>query len=120
MANTFLKLPLSASVDGKQIVLATTASTVADYIHTTPEGTTSTDEIWLYAYNDSTATQQVTILWGGISDPADACRVGVTSKTGRSLIVDGKLLRNGLTVRAFAAVSGSVIIDGFINRITTA
>lgn len=119
MANTFVKLPLSASSYGKQIPLNTTASSVATPIHTAPEGTGSIDEVWLYAYNDDTANSiLVSVLWGGTTEPDDVSRTSIGARTGRNLIVDGKLLQNGLTISAYAATTASISIDGFVNRIT--
>ena len=118
MANTFIKLPLSASVDGKSILLTTTASSVAIPIHTTPTGITSTDEVWLYAYNDSLVSLQTSILWGSTTEPDDVTRTQIGARSGRVLITDGRLLRNGLTISAYASNTSSVTIDGFVNRIT--
>ena len=33
------------------------------------------------------------------------------------LITDGKLLNNTLVVKAYASVPGSIVIDGFVNKI---
>lgn len=119
MTNSFTKLPLSASIYGKQISLPGTASSTATEIHTATATAGSIDEVWIYAYNDATSTVQLSILWGGTTEPQDVSRVGVPSKSGRTLVVDGKLIGNGLIVKAYAAVSGSILIDGFVNRITT-
>lgn len=119
MSNSFAKLPLSGSSYGKQILLTTTASSVAIPIHTVPEGTDTTDEVWLYAYNnDSTTAGLVSVLWGGTTEPDDVVKTSIEARTGRNLIVDGKLLQNGLTISAYADTTGSILIDGFVNRIT--
>lgn len=113
---SFTKQTLSGSVNGRQIALSATASSAANEIHTTPSGTTSIDEIWLYGYNDSTASVTVTLLWGGVDDVVDAVKTTVTSRSGRTLLTDGKVLQNGLIVRGYASVSGSLMIDGYVNR----
>jgi len=115
---TFTKLPLSGSVNGRQIALSATGSLNANEIHTTPSGTTSIDEIWLYGYNDSTSSLMVTLLWGGVDDIVDAVRATITPRTGRTLLVDGKVLQNGLSVRGYASISGSIMLDGYVNRMT--
>ncbi len=115
---TFTKLPLSGSINGRQIALSATGSLSANEIHTTPSGTTSIDEIWLYGYNDSTSSLMVTLLWGGVDDVVDAIRATITPRTGRTLLVDGKVLQNGLSVRGYASISGSIMLDGYVNRMT--
>jgi len=115
--SNYTKLPFSASNYGQQILLTATGSASAQPIHTTPVGTSSVDEIWLYAYNDSTASVLTSILWGGGSEPNNIVRANIISQAGRTLIVDGKLLQNGLTVYAYASALNWVSIDGFVNRI---
>jgi hypothetical protein len=119
MANTFLKLPLSASVDGKRILIVGTGSGVATSIHTATSDPSSTDEVWLYAYNDSTSSLSCTVMWGGTTEPDDVSRISLASQAGRILIIDGQLIQNGLIVKAYAQVPNKVTVDGFINRITT-
>ena len=115
---TYTKLPLSASVNGKRILISAVASASANPIHTAVSGTGSLDEIWLYAYNEGTASVVLDILWGGTVEPNDIVRVSMPSRTGRTLVVDGALLQNDLTVGAYAQVANFITIDGFINRIT--
>jgi len=110
------KEKLSGSTDGKQIKVAATA-TPGTLIHTAVSGTTDLDEIWLYAYNHHTANVDLTIEWGGVASPDDLVQITIPFKAGRFLVVDGKLLQNGLIVRAFASVANVVMIDGFVNRI---
>jgi hypothetical protein len=114
---TYTKLPLSASVNGKHILISATASGSATPIHTAVAGTGSLDEIYLYSYNDATSSLQLNILWGGTVEPNDVMRVTVLPKSGRTLVVDGKLLQNNLIVSAYAGVGSLVTVDGFVNRI---
>jgi hypothetical protein len=114
---TISKLPLSSSVNGKQILIAGTVSSSATNIHTAIAGTTSMDEIWLYACNNATASMTCSILWGGTAEPADVTKVILNPNGGRTLLVDGKLLQNALTVQAYASVTNLMVVDGFINRI---
>jgi hypothetical protein len=116
--STYTKLPLSASVNGKQILITATTSASATPIHTAVAGTSAIDEIWLYAYNDSTSSILTSILWGGISESVDVTRYTMLSRAGRTLLVDGKLLQNSLTVSAYATASNAIVFDGFVNRIT--
>jgi len=118
MANTFLKLPLSASVDGRSIMLTSTGSSSAVPIHTAPAGTSSLDEIWLYAYNDSSATINLALLFGGTTEPNDVIRNTIQPRSGRTLVVDGAILQNGLIVSAYAEVANVVTVGGYVHRIT--
>jgi hypothetical protein len=115
---TYTKLPLSASVNGQQILVAANTSGSATPIHTAVAGTTSYDEIWLYAYNESTSSILTSILWGGTSEPNNVNRITVGPQLGRLLIADGKLLQNGLTVSAYSSIPNVILVDGFINRIS--
>lgn len=80
-----------------------------------------TDEVWLYANNTSAATVELTIEFGGTSNPDDRIIVGVPSKSGLSLILPGLILTGdgttGRTIRAFAGSSNVINLVGYINRI---
>ncbi len=117
MAATYSKLPLSASVNGQQIKIGATTSGSATPIHTAINSTSSLDEIWLYAYNESTSSIVTSVLWGNTTEPDSVNRFTITSQSGRTLIVDGKLLQNNLTVSAYASASNVIMFDGFVNRI---
>ena len=114
---TYTKQTLSGSAYGQQILITATTSGSATLIHTAVAGTTSTDEIWLYAYNEATASVLLSINWGSTVEPASANRATIPSQSGRVLIVDGKLLCNSLTVSAYATTGSVICIDGFVNRI---
>jgi len=113
---TFTKLPLSASVDGQQILIAATTSASADQIHTAPAGISSLDEVWIYAYNEATASVVASILWGSTVEPNAVTRFNIPSRSGRTLLVDGKIIQNSLTISAYAGITNVIIFDGFVNR----
>ena len=98
------------------VAAVTSASAVP--IHTAVAGTSSIDEVWIYAYNDDTSNHLLSILWGGTVEPNNVTRTAIPFKSGRVLCVDGMLLNNGLTIQAYADVSGSIMIDGFVNNIS--
>ena len=114
---TYTKTLLSGSTNGKQIKVTGTASGSADTIHTAVSGTSSLDEIYLYAFNDDTVPILLTILFGGTTEPDNAIRVSVPAQSGRIMVADGMLLQNGLVVKAFAGTANKVMVDGFVNRI---
>lgn len=115
---TITKNLLSGSVNGKSILVAATTSGSATPIHTAVAGTASLDEIYLYAYNDATSSLAVNILWGSTTEPNDVTRLTVSAQSGRTLVMDGRLLNNGLIVKAYATVANVITIDGFCNTIT--
>jgi hypothetical protein len=114
---TYSKLLLSGSVNGQQIKITTASGSGYTPLHTAVSGTGSLDEIWLYAYNDATASVLTSILWGSTTEPDAVVRFTLPSKVGRTLVVDGKLLQNSLTVSAYASVANVIMFDGFVNNI---
>lgn len=114
---TYTKLPLSASLAGKQIIVTGTISSSATPIHTVDTSSYGTlDEIFLYAYNEATTSIPLNILWGGLNEPNDVNRLSIPAQSGRTIITDGKLLASG-SITAYASASGFVTVDGFVNRI---
>lgn len=116
MAQTVTKALLSGSTNGKGIKVVAVA-TAGTLIHTAVSGTSSMDEIWIYAYNGHTADVVLTLEWGEATVPDGNSIITIPSKQGRYLIVDGRLLQNSLVVRAFASVANVIVIDGFVNSI---
>lgn len=115
---TITKQLLSGSVNGKSILVAATTSGSATPIHTAVSGTSSIDEIYLYAYNDATSSLQLSILWGSTTEPNDVIRSTIPAQSSRTLLMDGRLLQNNLIIKAYAAVGNWITVDGFINNIT--
>lgn len=117
---TISKVLLSGSTGGKQIKVVATA-TAGTIIHTTGTSSSVTDEVWLYATNQDTAAIELTIEWGGTTDPDDRTTVTIPAKSGDTLVCEGKLLTGdgsaGRTIRAFAGTANKVMISGHINRI---
>jgi hypothetical protein len=113
--STYSKTLLSASSNGKQIVVTGTGTATMNTIHTATSTAGAYDEIWLYAASQATAAD-VTFCWGGTVYPDDYVTATVPIRTGRTLVVDGKLLGGGLAVTAFTT-TGTIEVDGFVNRI---
>lgn len=119
---TITKNLLSGSVNGKNILLTATTSGSANSIHTAVAGTTSFDELWIYGYNTSAYPATAVLLWGdkgtgGTNESASNMRVTIPAQSGRQLIIDGRLLNNGLTVSGYANTASAITIDGFCNSI---
>lgn len=117
MANQAItKNLLSGSTNGKPIKVVATA-TLGTTIHAAVSGTSSMDEIWLYAYNGHTADVVLTIEYGGATVPDQNIIVTVPTKAGINLVVPGLLLQNSLVVTAFAGTANVITISGFVNSI---
>ena len=113
---TYSRELLSGSTQGKQIKVGATA-TPGTLIHTAVSGTTDLDEIWLYAVNSSSSGVKLTIEWGEASAPDGHVEVTLAAEDGYQLVVPGLLLQNTLVVRAFAATTNVILINGYVNRI---
>ena len=114
---TYSKQLLSGSTNGKGIKVVATA-TAGTLIHTAIAGTSSLDEIWLYAHNTSSSSVKLTLEWGGVAAPDDHIEITIGPEgTGLILVAPGILLQNGLVVRAFAATANVLNIFGYVNRI---
>ena len=109
---SYTKQLLSGSTNGKQISVYS-GGTVT--LHTAVAGASSLDEIYLYATNPGSSDAVITVLWGGVA-LGNQTLATVTAQAGRVLLMDGMLLQNGLTVQAYAS-TGTVSVDGFVNRI---
>lgn len=113
---TFSKIPLSASTNGKGILVAATATT-GTTIHTAGSGTTNFDEVWLYAHNNSTTAVKLTIEYGS-TIAADNIEITIPGESGLVLIVPGLFLNNSLVVTAFAGTTNVITIHGYVNRVS--
>jgi hypothetical protein len=116
---TFTKQTLSASTDGKAILVAATG-TPGTTIHTGSSTSTTIDEIWLYAQNTDTTARKLTVEWGGTTAPNDLIEITIQPESGLVLIAPGLLIKGNaspLLVRAFAASTNVISIHGYVNRI---
>lgn len=122
MAGNFEKRVLSGSTNGKQIKITQTSS-AGDTIHTAVTGTTSIDELWLWADNDDTSPILLTIQYGGTTDVDNTIKVtipgrGTLGSDGLVPVITGLILQNSLVVKAFAATANKIKISGYVNRIS--
>lgn len=113
--DTFNKVKLSGSTDGKQIKAVATA-TPGTTIHTADA--TKLDEIWIYCVNSSAAAVKLTLEWGEATAPDGNIEITIPAESGYVLVVPGMVLTNSLVLKAFAATANVLLISGFVNRIT--
>ena len=114
---TFTKTLLSGSTNGKAVLVVATA-TAGTTIHTAVSGTSSLDEVWLYAHNSSAATVKLTLEWGEATAPDGNIEINIGAEgTGLVLVAPGILLQNSLVIKAFAATANVITLTGYVNRI---
>jgi hypothetical protein len=116
MTATYTKQKLSGSTDGEGIKVAAIA-TAGTAIHTAVAGTTDWDEVWIYAFNSDSAAVDLTLEYGGTSDPDNHIKCSIPSLSGLQLVIPGLLLQNAQALAAFASSANKIIIYGFVNRI---
>jgi len=115
---TYSRLVLSGSTNGREIPVVATA-TPGTLIHTAVAGTTSFDELYLWASNVTGAAATLTIEWGGVLDPGDHMtkQVSIPANSPPIPIATGQVLQNGLVVRAFSGTASAINLGGYVNRI---
>jgi hypothetical protein len=115
---TYTRQLLSGSTNGR-VVPVVAVATPGTLIHTAIAGTTSFDEVYLWANNTDTVERNLTIEWGGVTDPGDhiSKSVRIPPNSPPIPIVTGKVLQNGLEVRAFASAASVINLSGYVNRI---
>ena len=118
MPTTVSRLPLSGSTHGRAIKVGATA-TAGTLIHTATSSTTDCDVVTLYAFNSSASAVNLTIEWGGVSDPDDLIKLSIPATSGLTLVAPDLVIRNSLVVRAFAGTTNVVTVQGFVNRVAT-
>lgn len=109
---------LSGSTSGKPIKVAATA-TAGTLIHTAVEGDSKFDEVYVWVTNTDTSARDLTIEFGGVTDP-DCLIVKTYSIPALSPpipVLTGQVLNGTLTVGAFASVANKLLISGYVNRI---
>lgn len=114
---TITRIPLSSSTNGKGIKVAAT-TTPGTTIHTALSGSTTTDEVWLWAQNNHTAPVTLTVEYGSYSTD-DNVIVTIPSKSGLFIVLPGLPLQNALVATVFASVTNVVVVHGFVNRIAS-
>lgn len=115
---TYSRVLLSGSTNGRAIPVAATA-TPGTAIHTAIAGTSSFDELYLWASNVTAAAATLTIEWGGVTDPGDHMTkaVSIPANSPPIPLVTGQVLNNGLLIKAFSGTASAINITGYVNRI---
>ena len=119
MAQAFTHEVLSGSTNGLGVKITSTA-TLGQTLHTAVAGTTSRDEVWIWAVNNDAdgETRTLTIEFGGATSPDNLIVLPIPAGAGPVLCVPGFPLRNALVVSAFADETADVACYGYVNRVT--
>jgi hypothetical protein len=121
MSLSYSRQQLSGSTDNLPIKVAATA-TPGTTIHTATAltGALGFDEIYLAVTNTDTSPVNLTLEWGGTTDPDHLISkaVPIPANAGPVWIVTGNQLNNAKVVKAFASVANKLLITGYVNRIS--
>lgn len=113
---TVTKQKLSASTDGKGILVVATSSP-GTAIHTATASTTDTwDEVWLWATNTDTTSRKLTLELGG-TGAGDQIEITIPAESGPTLVCPGWIFQNAAALAAFAAATNVINLRGYVNRI---
>lgn len=109
---------LSASTSGKPIAVAAIA-TPGTPLHASVAGSTSFDEVYLWAANRTAADVVLTIEWGGTASGDQSInQFKIPAYSPLYPVATGQVLNGGLSIAAFASVASAINITGYVNRIT--
>lgn len=115
MTQIFSRLSLSGASNGVGVALNNSSDTV---VHATAGGSTL-DEIWLYAANQGANTTTCTLYWGQTqTNGSQSIVTSLARNSGLTLLIPGLILRDGLYVSGRAGAASSIVVYGFVNRIT--
>lgn len=108
---------LSGSSYGKPILVTATA-TPGTLIHTATSVNTLRDILHLWFSNIHTADVDLTIEWGGVTDPTHLLMkaVSIPAKSPPTQFVFGFPIQMGLAIRGFASVASKIQIIGYLER----
>jgi hypothetical protein len=117
MSTQAFKRKLTGSLIGDAVLVTATSGT-GTLIHTATSSTLSGiyDEIWIWAYNDSTADVTLSVQYGGVED-YQTFVVSVPHRCGLVPIIPGLLLQGSGTVHAYASEGSVVTLIGFVHAL---
>lgn len=105
---------LSASTDGKGILIGTTATLI--HTSTALTGNTEWDQIFLWFSNTDTSSRSVQVFFG---DSTTAMNLGYTIVANIPYpFLTGQILHNAKTVYASAGVANKIVASGYVIRRT--
>lgn len=116
---TYSRRLLSGSTSGRPIPVTANA-TPGTTIHAAVSGTSSFDEVYLWASNVTASAATLYVEWGGATDPGDmlvkAYSIGANS--GPVPVAVGQVVNGNVSVAAFCTAASAFNITGYVNRIS--
>jgi hypothetical protein len=114
----YSKISLSGSINDLPIPVAATTSP-GTTIHVADAGGTVVDSIFFTATNITANPVQLTIQWGGTTDPTNDMiyKTWIPPNSLPIMIAAGHIIRNGLTISAWASVANAINIVGWVDKI---
>ena len=107
---------LSASTDGTQI-LVTQTSTPGTLLHTHDPNNGRFDRVWLRMCNVTGASVTITVEWAGTTSPDDTVVLKASAQRGEFVMIDGRLLGNGHSIRCFATSAVAITVHGEVEHV---
>lgn len=115
---TYSRVLLGGSTNGKEIAVAGSSVTSTTTIHTAIAGTSSFDEVYLWATNVNSSAATLSITWGNTTTADHICSsLSLPANSPPIPIVTGQVLNNGLLVGAYSGTVSVINLGGFVNRI---
>lgn len=113
----YTKKKLSESTNGRGIKVVP-LGTPGTLLHTSVDVDGQMGEVWIYAMNSSSDIVQLTVEFGGVTDPDDLITLDLAGEAGLTLVVPGLVLDGGVLVRAFASVANVITIFGYVHHLS--
>lgn len=116
---TYSRKLLSGSASGRPIKIVATA-TPGTLIHTAIAGADPNfDELYVWVTNTSGAAVNLTVEFGGVTDPDDLITktLSIPANSVPIPILTGQVLNGTLICRMFASVANVLVASGYVNRI---
>jgi hypothetical protein len=129
MAITITKKPLSGANLGQPIGISATAGATYISIHTTLTGTSTIDELYLWAQNNYSQAVNLVLEWGTTATNAQIV-TPIQPKDGLTVVIPGLIIQGSACTTlvtgyvdmngsgSLAASSAFVTVTGWVNRIT--
>jgi hypothetical protein len=109
--------------NGTWTITTIPSSTTFTYARTASNVTSASSSGSVYpSVTAALQSVRLTLQWGGTTAVDDDITYTMTNQNGLYLIAAGLLIKGNatpLTVRAYADVANTVVIHGYVNRITT-
>ena len=103
-----------------KVIFSSTTTGEAQYaptgrggLHTA--GSAQTDELWVYATNNGSTRETLTIGWGGAGVEEEITQA-IDALSGLTLIIPGLIITNN-SVYFYASTASTISVVGYANRI---